>query len=473
FTASDGGTDPPDQQLTVSNPGTRPLYWSFGASTPTVSVNQDMSVLSDMNWLSTKPTSGMVAPGATEKVSITVHSHVLLPGIYTGMLMFTAGQDALNNPQAVAVSLIVLPHCSVATSMQSVSFTVVAGQDKPDTQTLGLSMQSSCTGSITWQAFSSANWLVISPSRGKVEERRDAAMTISVKSSSLQPGTYMTSLVFLTEQHTQTVSVQLNVLSSVLPTSATATVSITSPWQATATTGTAASTATQLVASPPVLALAPSDITFSVTQGQPDPPGQAVTLANTGGGMLYWQAHIDSSALSWLKMSTTSGTISSGQTGQMVLYTSAAGLSAGTYKTQVLLAASDASGAQIQSGAQTIQVTFIVFQPCTLQVSPGSLQFTSSLSNPNPAGQDITVSESGNCSRPVSWTAVVDAGSRKWLVLSTTSSTDNSTLMVHVNTQGMLLGNYQGQITFSATDSNGTAIQHSSQVVSVTLTVGV
>jgi hypothetical protein len=82
--------------------------------------------------------------------------------------------------------------------------------------------------------------------------------------------------------------------------------------------------------------------------------------------------------------------------------------------------------------------------------------------------------EIGNCFRPVSWTASVDAGSRNWLALSATSGSDNgngSTIVVNVNAQGKLLGRYTGQITLEATDSNRGPVRDSPQYIAVTLNV--
>lgn len=466
FSTNDSNPDPPVQSVTISNPGTHPLYWSLGGSTPTASIDQEMPFQADMSWLNVMPSSGILAPGATTAVQIMAHSHALLPGIYTGMVLFTAGEEALNNPQAVAVSLDVQPHCSIVTSPQSISFATVSGQNRPAEQNLDLHMQNGCTGNIGWEAFSSSNWLTLSSTHGQVQGKADAVTTVSLSSNALQPGNYTSSLVFLTAQHTQVVPVQITVVPS-------------SSMAATATSSGAStavvpnSTATPQTSSAPSLALAPADLMFSVTQGQPDPPGQTVTLANTGGSTLYWQVHLDISASSWLDTSATSGSISAGQTGQIILNTGASGLAPGTYKTQALVTASDASGVQVQGSPQIIQVTFTVFQPCMLEVKPGSLAFSTSLLQSNSAGQDVTLHEVGDCSRPVTWGATLDANGTKWLVLSSASGVDSSTITVHAATQGMLPGTYKGQITFTATDGNGAAILDNTQVVPVTVTVGV
>ena len=129
---------------------------------------------------------------------------------------------------------------------------------------------------------------------------------------------------------------------------------------------------------------------------------------------------------------------------------------------------------QVQGSPQTASVTLQVLRPCTLQEAPASLSFTVTLLQPNAPGQNISFKEIGNCARPVSWTASVDAGSRNWLALSATSGSDNgngSTIVVNVNAQGKLIGRYTGQITLEATDSNGGPVRDNPQYIAVTLNV--
>ena len=88
--------------------------------------------------------------------------------------------------------------------------------------------------------------------------------------------------------------------------------------------------------------------------------------------------------------------------------------------------------------------------------------------------QDITLQTVGSCAYPMTWTATVDTDSRSWLIPSATSGQDRgngSVITVHVNTSGMLLGFYQGQISVSAVDSNGASVGDTIPIVGVALTV--
>jgi len=138
------------------------------------------------------------------------------------------------------------------------------------------------------------------------------------------------------------------------------------------------------------------------------------------------------------------------------------------------VSATDSSGMQVLGSPQVVSVVLSVEQPCALQVTPTSLSFSASLLAPDPAGQYITLQTVGNCVYPVIWTATVDTDSRSWLIPSATSgqnSGQGSVITVHVNTSGMLLGFYRGQISVSAVDSSGVSASSTAPTVGVALTV--
>ncbi|HLZ80140.1 MAG TPA: hypothetical protein VKP04_00790, partial [Ktedonobacteraceae bacterium] len=117
---------------------------------------------------------------------------------------------------------------------------------------------------------------------------------------------------------------------------------------------------------------------------------------------------------------------------------------------------------------QILTVTLFVSAPCSLQVTPSNLAFTVSLLQPDSADQNMTLKEAGNCVRPVSWSAQADRG---WLILSNSNGTDNGSMTVHANAQGMVPGTYSAQITLSASDSNQISVQVNPQTIQVTLKV--
>jgi len=159
-----------------------------------------------------------------------------------------------------------------------------------------------------------------------------------------------------------------------------------------------------------------------------------------------------------------------GQSGSIGVAVTIAGLSAGTYQTTVSISATDASGAPAQGSSETFTVTLTILPPpCTLS-SQASLAFTVAQGQTTTA-QNVAVSETGACARPVSWTATAD---QTWLVLSAASGTDSgggSALSVNVTIANLVPGTYTGHITVAATDSTSAAVVGSPQTITVTLTV--
>src|SRR5947209_16056641 len=126
----------------------------------------------------------------------------------------------------------------------------------------------------------------------------------------------------------------------------------------------------------------------------------------------------------------------------------------------------------VQGSSVTISVTLTVLPPCSLQVVPVNLGFSIAQGQAAPPAQSFSVSETGNCARPVSWSVSGDAGSSSWLVLSQpTSGTDSATIDVGINPQNLLPNTFTGTITLTASGSGGAVVQGSPAVVNVSLTV--
>jgi hypothetical protein len=217
---------------------------------------------------------------------------------------------------------------------------------------------------------------------------------------------------------------------------------------------------------PPIEGVSSSTLTFSATQGKANPAGQTITIVNSGGSILSWMVSDDSS---WLNIAPANGSIAAGQTGQVRVNVDTAGLTPGTYNASVTVSAIDSSGSQVQGSPQVVSVTLTILQPCTLQVTPGSLSYSVSTLQPDSAGQNITLSETGNCAFPISWKASTD---QSWIILSVNSGTNggSSTITVHVKANS-LQGHFSGQITLTAVDNNGSSLAGGSQTVLVTMDV--
>ncbi len=451
FTAIDGGADPSVQSLVINNPGSQPLYWSLGDNTTTAQSDQPAyfaEIDPNANWLNTDQSSGVVMPQATSSINVNVHSHALLPGVYNKSLVFNAGSghSALNSPQNVSVALTIQPRCGLTLSTGSLAFNAVSGQTNPSDQAVSLMASASCPGTTTWSAVSSVNWLTITPASGQLKGTTNATVNASVSTAGLKPGSYNGNITIATGgQNTQSVAVQLTVQPPLPP-------------------------------SAPIIGAAPLNLNFSAVAGQPDPPGQVVTLTNTGGSPLSWHTSINLLASSWLGASPTGGTVAPGQTGQLQVNVSANGLTPGTYVGQVVLNGQDANNTTAGGSPQTIQVNFVVLPPCSLaQPTSSALAFNATQGDANPAPQSIVITAAGNCSWPLSWNARANS-SASWLKFTPSSaalsnSGQSTTLSIAPDISGLRPGFYRTQVSITATDSANQPAQGSPQTFSVTLNV--
>jgi hypothetical protein len=196
-----------------------------------------------------------------------------------------------------------------------------------------------------------------------------------------------------------------------------------------------------------------------------------LTMSNAGASTLFWQASIDAAAAHWLNLNPMGGTSAAAGSTQVMVAVNGGGLSPGTYNAQITVTATNSSGNQVQGSPQTAVVILTVLSRCSMQVTPASLSFVARPPLPNPPGQDLVVNAVGACLQTFTWTASVDGGSQKWLVLSATAGSAGSTIVVSVRARTLLPGHYNGQITISAIDTGGGAIQNNHVNIPVTLTV--
>ncbi len=383
FIATDGAGNPTPQYLTINNPGTKPLNWSLTTSVPQDALPLNLDGQNDYAWLHSDSTSGVVAPGASARVQVMVQSQQLLPGEYGGILLFSINGNPLAALQPVAIALTVQPHCGVLSNPGSIALAVVNGRQTQYNQSLAISTTPGCAEATNWQGFPQAAWLKMTPAGGQLQPGAIVKANLLFDTGALAPGTYTTGIDLLTEMRSQTVMVQLTVLSpTATPPGSTATVPGGTPVP-TSRPGTPVTTPSPV----PSSTVAPGTPTPTVVPGTPTPTPAP--------------------------------------------------------------------------------------QPCVLQVAPARLAFIATLLS-NPPAQTLTLSVTGSCSQPVSWTASVDSASQGWLHLATTSGVvakSGTTLVVQVNANGKLLGAYSGQITLTAIEQSGTAAQGSPTGVPVTLTV--
>ena len=447
FTALDGESSPPSQALTITNPGSQRLNWSLTGNNQ-ILTSQDLLLFAfdpHSSWLSTDQTAGVVVPHATGNLQVMVNSQNLLPGAYTAVLSISGGQGTYNSPQSISISLTIQPRCGLTLGAGSLSFTTVSGQINPSNQSLTVGATSSCAGVINWKATSANNWLTVTPASGQLKGSTSTVTSVGVNATILKPGTYIGNIAFTAAQSTQTVMVTLIVQAPPPP-------------------------------SAPLMGATPLGLNFSTTQGMPSPPGQVVTITNTGGSTLLWHTQVNILSSQWLGAGPTGGSIAAHQTGQVTVYINTTGLTPNTYVGQVVLLGTDSNGSTASGSPQTITVNLLVLPPCTLQQpSSSSVAFSATQGMGNPSGQTVSIVASGNCAWPLSWQAM-KAPRAPWLLLSPFSGTfpasgQPTTLNLSVNIANLPVGTYSTNISITANDGPNTTVQGSPQTFAVTLTI--
>jgi Viral BACON domain len=430
-----------------SNPGNQTV--SLNATVSCAGATIAWSSSSSVSWLTVTPANGQVKGAASAVVSASVNAASLAPGKYYGSISLIASQST----QTVMVQLTVQPQPPPAAPIMGASpltlnFSNTQGQPNPTGQVVTITNNGG--SSLKWStsvACISSCWLNTVPTGGTIARGQTGQVTISVDTSHLTPGNYVG-------------QVTLNGVDS----------------RGALAPGSPQTITINLVVQPPCTISPPSSrsLSFSAVQGASSNP-LLQTVIFTGWGSCIWPVtwHISPSA-TWLKLAPVAGTINgTGQSGSIGVAASIAGLVPGTYSTQVTISATDNSGAVVQGSPQTFSATLTVLPPCMLSSpSHASLSFSVSQGQSAPAPQNVTLSETGTCARPVTWTA--NAGSSAWLVLSGTSGSDSGSgrnLGVNINAANLTPGMYTEQITVTATDSTGAPVLGSPQTITVSLTV--
>ena len=438
FTAVQGQNNVSNQTLSLSatpNCAGAPIYWKTSSTA---------------SWLTISPTSRQLKGAASTLVDIRVNAKGLAPGMHSGNIFFVTGNSTLTVTVQLTVQFappLVSPIMGV--SPLSLNFSNIQGQPSPSGQVVTIANNG--PSALIWHTSvpNLSSWLGASPSGGTIAPGQSEQVMINVNTASLTPGNYLGQITIngvdsrdnLAPGSPQTITISL-------------------------------------VVQPPCSILPPlsSSLSFTAMQGASSNPS-AQTVMFTAWGSCAWPLTWTTSAApaaSWLSMTPPKVMIEGiSQPGSLLVTATTAGLQAGTYIAHVTMAASDASGVAVQGSAQTFAVTLTVLPPpCVLSSpSPASLSFTVPQGQ-SASTQNVTLSETGTCSRPVAWTA--STGSGTWLVLSATSGTDGgsgSTLGVNVNAATLVPGTYTGTITITATDSTGATVVGSPQTVGVTLTV--
>ncbi len=196
----------------------------------------------------------------------------------------------------------------------------------------------------------------------------------------------------------------------------------------------------------PTIFRSPATMSFSAVVSGANPPSQTLQISNSGGGTLSWSVSDDQT---WLSLSPSSGS-STGETDDVTVSVTIAGLAVGAYTATITISAPGATNTP-----QATAVTLTITPPApTISRSPATMSFSAVVSGANPPSQTLQISNSGGGT--LSWSV---SANQNWLSLfpssgSSTGETDNVT--ASVNIAGLAVGTYMATITISAPGATNT-----------------
>ena len=172
---------------------------------------------------------------------------------------------------------------------------------------------------------------------------------------------------------------------------------------------------------------------------------------------MEWHASAD---VDWIILGGTEGKLSGGREIQLLALVKLEVLEAGAYEGKITISAEGAQGSPAQ-----VKASLTLTSSPRLEVSPSSLNFQTEEGGANPEPQAIVIKNAGG--GLLNWTATADV---KWLLLGASRGSLaaglSTEVKVFVNISGLAAGTYQGRITVTAPEGQG-----SPAVVTVSLEV--
>jgi hypothetical protein len=326
FAAPEGGPNPGSQPLTIQNTGGGPLDWT-ATLTPSSS------------WLKVNKTSGNLAPAASEQMNVSID--VIGTGLtadplpYKGSILFAAS-DPLVPTKTVDIELTVSQNPSISVTPTTVTFDTPVGSN-PANKTF--TVKNVGGGTLKWLATVdiASTWLTLSPNpaKGNLNGGQSATVTMIVDTSSLPlvEASYVATITVKDEFDAAIAEKKVDVTLNVNAT--------------------------------PKIGLNPTTLDFTVPEDSGGSSPQAVSVTNTGQGVLNWKLV---GGAAWLKSSKTGGALNPLQSEPVQISVNPKGLTANVYTTTV----------EIQDGAASNSPVVLAIQ-MTVK--------TSSLPTSAPAGQ--------------------------------------------------------------------------------------
>jgi uncharacterized protein (TIGR03437 family) len=408
---------------------------SGGASNQEINVNTTVSTSVFINttnspsWLHVSPSAGVnVFAGTATVLTITANATGLTPGPYTGT--FTIGvQGSSNTPITVTVNLTVAGTSLLTSMPSSLSFLVAGGTAESSVPTQNLLISSSgqaLSFNVTTTTTDGNNWLVAFTTFGSTNQQPN--LTIGVNPAGLPANMYSGTVLVQSSTTSDSVAIPITL------------------------TITAAQT----------LSVTPTTVQPFLYQintvAQTGQLTRTLMISSTNASTAFTSSV--SSQASWLVVNPPNGATGAGGSAVSVMLTAnPAGLSPGTYSTQLTF------GVVGGTSLAPITVTLVVSSNPLIQLSNNMLSFSSNFgATTPPASQSVSVTTLGNGN-----TNFTFSSNEPWLTATTTSNTTPAVITITANPVGLEVGPYTGTITVVPNNSD---VNLYSLPITVSLTVG-
>ena len=404
FNILEGQANLPEDTIQICNTGLGALNWR---------------ITKDCLWLQVNPQAG-TSTNEPNQVALTVDTAGLHWGTYSCQLT-VSDPCAINSPQTVDVALDLIGP-EIESSATQVDFSAYEGDAVPSQQIF--TVRNNAGGLLSWQISTDCDWLGFSPaagtSRGQANE-----ITLTADVSGLSWGHYDCNLT-VSDPNASNSPV-------VLPVSL------------------------NLVG--PFISLSSSRFDFEAGKENPTPPGQILSIQNTGGGTVDWRI-IAPNDCNWLSIHPLTGQ-SAGEVNEVTLSVDAAGLEYGSYNCQLII-----SDPNAQNGLKTVYIYLTLAAP-VIAAEPAIFQFHAWQADPCLLERTLSIHNTGGDT--LDWEISVP-NDCPWLSvypLSGRSGGDVNVVTLAVDTTGLADGFYACELTI--TDPNAA---NSPQAVEVHLHIG-
>lgn len=405
FSACQGGAVPSEQTLVIRNAGGGLLSWQIST---------------DCDWLGVNPAAG-TSTGESNEITLTVDTAGLHWGAHNCLLTIS-DPCAMNSPQTIDVALeLIGPQIEALPT--NIEFSAYMGDVVPPQQTFTIRNDSGRL--FSWQADTDCDWLDVNPTAGNsTGDSNEITLTANV--STLPWGAYDCN-VMVSDPNAYNSPVILPVTLDLIG---------------------------------PLLSVNANRFDFEADKENLTPPGQILSIQNTGGGTLDW-AIIAPNDCNWLSIDPLTGQ-SAGQVNEVTLSVDAAGLvKYGSYSCQFTV-----SDPNAERGIETIEVNLTLPTPA-ISVEPTSLQIHTWRTGPSLIERTLSIQNTGGDT--LNWTISVP-NDCSWLrvdPLSGQSAGDVNEVTLFIDTTGVADGFYSCDLAI--TDPNAA---NSPRIIEIYLHMG-